>query len=286
MSVLSCPIGIFDSGYGGLTVLEPLIKAFPGQAWHYIGDCKRAPYGCRDTDDLLSINREVIAALAHLGVKCVVMACNTSCATVIDTLRAENDIPIFSLITAAAAIVKDQKKKRIAIIATPSTVDSGAYGEAIRLAAPGSQVLEIPCPELVSLVESDAMTGTAARRAVKKYAQAIQAFRADVMIHGCSHYPHFEWLFQAYLPHGEYQWINPAHGLIAPLRSWIQSHQQTHLTPSHLDSQSPAHVHFWISSGYASGFRDRLGRLGWEPIPHTVHEQCLGHPLAVSLSRS
>ena len=165
----SAPIGIFDSGVGGLTVLQQLKKQLPNESIVYFGDTARLPYGIRSQAEILQFTREIITWLQQQQVKMVIMACNTSSALALETVRQEFNIPILGVILPGAKAAV-QQGKRIGVIATPATAKSNAYKQAILEIAPDAQVWQVGCPEFVPLIEQNRMADAIAR-GILKYLQ-------------------------------------------------------------------------------------------------------------------
>lgn len=216
------PIGIFDSGVGGLTVLSQLIDAFPTESFLYFGDNERAPYGNKTIPELMQINKEIIQFLESQNIKMLVMACNTSCATVLDTLLPYIHTPITGLIAPAVrAAALATRNKKIVVLATFNTVRSHFYQKSL-LAADGSfTVTEIACPEWVPLVESNQLNSPQAKQTADYYAQQIRELGADTVIYGCSHFPYFHPLLSPELP-SDIVFVDPARAIVPEVRHQLQ----------------------------------------------------------------
>ncbi len=182
------PIGLYDSGVGGLSVVREVFRQLPAEAVHYLGDTARVPYGGRQTSELVGFNREILAYLASEGAKAILVACNTSCATSLEVLRPECPVPVVGLIDAGARSALAHGR-RIAVLATEATVRSGAYEHAITAMEPGAQVVSVACPGLVPVIESGEWDGEAARSAVRKAIAPLRGIPLDAAVLGCTHYP-------------------------------------------------------------------------------------------------
>ncbi|MFC1754429.1 glutamate racemase [Thermoproteota archaeon] len=203
------PIGLFDSGVGGLTILGRLQTCFPNESYVYVGDSGRAPYGDKSFEELYQINKEIVAFLREKNIKMLVMACNTSCANFLDTLQQELPFPVIGLITPASkSAVLTSKNKRIAVLGTTQTISKHVYAHEIQKLLPEAQVLELAGPELVPLVESGQMFSDEGIAVCRHYMKKILDFGADTLIYGCSHYPYFEPVFKRFAPQITY--IDPA----------------------------------------------------------------------------
>ena len=183
------PIGIFDSGVGGLTVYRALHEHLPNERFVYLGDTARVPYG---TKSLATVERYAVENaqfLAARGIKLLVVACNTASALALPAIRSALNIEVAGVIgPGARAAVAGQKGKRIGVIATESTVQSGAYTAAIAKADPGAVVIERACPLFVALAEEGWAVQDVARMVAETY---LKDFRAgiDTLVLGCTHYP-------------------------------------------------------------------------------------------------
>ena len=187
------PIGIFDSGLGGLTAVRALASAAPWESFVYLGDTAHAPYGDRTAEQLRALSRQNVGFLRGRGVKALLVACNTSTANAMDVMLAENpDLPLLGVIEpAAGAAVSATETGRIGLLATAATVSSGAYERAIRRLAPEAAVTAVACPKLVPLVEAGRTdpSDPALAGAAREYAAPLLAAGADTVILGCTHYP-------------------------------------------------------------------------------------------------
>ena len=196
-STISAPLGLFDSGIGGLTVLRRLRETLPDHDIVYLADQARVPYGGRPFDELFSFLETNLAYLRSRGAQMIVMACNTSCAVAADYGWPDMDVPILDLIDNAAEMVGRTGLRRIGVIATAATVRSGAYGRAIRSRMEGVQIQEVAAPELVPLVESGCVSGAEALAVVKRACAPFS--RLDAVVYGCTHYPVLDECFEAVL---------------------------------------------------------------------------------------
>ncbi len=185
----SSPIGIFDSGVGGLTVYRALHEHLPNERFVYLGDTARVPYG---TKSLATVGRYAVENaqfLAARGVKLLVVACNTASALALPAIRQALDIDVVGVIgPGARAAVAGSSGKRIGVIATESTVQSGAYTQAIAKADPGAAVIERACPLFVPLAEEGWADEEVARAVAETYLKDLRS-SIDTLVLGCTHYP-------------------------------------------------------------------------------------------------
>ncbi|MBA2494613.1 MAG: glutamate racemase [Acidobacteria bacterium] len=187
------PIGIFDSGVGGLTVYHALHNRLPNEYFIYLGDTARVPYG---TKSLATIERYAIENsqfLASRGIKILVVACNTASALALPKIREKIDVDVVGVIgpgaREAVKITKEKGIPKIGVIATEATVQSRAYSEAIRKASEKAEIIETPCPLFVSLAEENWTREPETFSIAKKYLQKIVNAKVDALVLGCTHYP-------------------------------------------------------------------------------------------------
>jgi glutamate racemase len=184
------PIGVFDSGVGGLTVLRELQRQLPSEATIYFADLGHFPYGPRYQAQVRHFALNIIRFLEKLDVKMVVIACNTATAAALNTAREVFDIPIIGVITPGAeAAVAATRNKRIGVISTEGTLQSQEYLHAIREANPTIGVLPKAAPELVDLVEAGKAEAPETEAVLREALDDILQYRADTLILGCTHYP-------------------------------------------------------------------------------------------------
>ncbi|HIK34378.1 MAG TPA: glutamate racemase [Thermosynechococcus sp. M98_K2018_005] len=204
-------IGVFDSGVGGLTVLQALQSLLPQESFLYFGDTARLPYGTRRRGEILQYVREILTWMHSHGVKMAVMACNTSSALALTQVRSEFPFPILGLIVPAAKMAVT-RGKRIGVIATPATVKSGAYARALQELSPTVAIAQVACPEFVPLVESNCLEGDRVHRIVRQTLRPLVDFDPDTLIYGCTHYPHLRHVIEQYLPAPVHH-LDPAHAV-------------------------------------------------------------------------
>ena len=184
------PIGVFDSGIGGLTVVRELLRQLPEERILYFGDTARVPYGPKSPDTVVRYSREITYHLRDEGVKAVVVACNTATAHALAALREEFLLPIVGVIDPGArAAAAASQSGRIGVIGTHGTIASGAYERAIRARAPTARITSRACPLLVPLVEEGWLDSDATRLIVHEYLAPLHADDVDTLVLGCTHYP-------------------------------------------------------------------------------------------------
>jgi len=184
------PIGVFDSGIGGLTVVKALMRELPSESIVYFGDTARVPYGTKSKSTIVKFSLENVEFLLRFGVKCIVIACNTSSSWALPTLRKYFKVPIIGVIRPGAlAAVRQTRKKRIGVIGTKATVHSRAYEQAIHRLDPTVKVFSQCCPLFVPLVEEGWLNGSVCREVAERYLEPLKRQRIDTLILGCTHYP-------------------------------------------------------------------------------------------------
>jgi glutamate racemase len=183
-------IGVFDSGIGGLTVLQRIIEVLPRENTVYLGDTARAPYGTKSVDTVLRYSFENSAFLVEKGVKAVVVACNTSTAIALERLRDHLSVPVVGVIEPGVRkAVKSTKNKKVGVIGTEATIQSGAYTQALKAADPGIEVYSRACPLFVPLVEEGWTDNPVVEMTVQQYLAGFKQSGIDTLILGCTHYP-------------------------------------------------------------------------------------------------
>lgn len=207
------PIGVFDSGVGGLTVLREVYRQLPQEATIYFGDTARLPYGVRSPAEILQYVRDILDWMQQQGVKMVLMACNTSSALALEIVRSEYPFPILGVILpgAKAAALAGQ---RIGVIATPATAKSNAYRQAILEIDPNIQVWQVGCPEFVPLIEAGRIHDPYTQQVARCYLQPLLAQQIDTLVYGCTHYPHLAPVLQSFLP-ATVKLVDPAVHVVA-----------------------------------------------------------------------
>ena len=184
------PIGIFDSGLGGLTVAHAIFERLPHDATIYFGDTARVPYGPKSAETVRRYSLEILAWLLAQGVKAVVVACNTSTAHALETLTGASPVPVIGVIEPGArAAVRAAGGRPIGVIGTAGTIGSGAYERAIRRLSPGARVVARACPLFVPLVEEGWFAHPATRLVAGEYLAPLRAEAVAALVLGCTHYP-------------------------------------------------------------------------------------------------
>jgi len=197
------PIGIFDSGIGGLTVARAIFEQLPGESTVYFGDTARVPYGPKSPETVRRYSLEILRWLMEQRVKAVVIACNTSTAHALETLQAESPVPVIGVIEPGAAAAASVGGERpIGVIGTAGTIASNAYAKAIRRARPEAKVEQRACPLFVPLVEEGWFDHPAADLIAQEYLAPLTAAGVGALVLGCTHYPLLKPLLQRVMGSG------------------------------------------------------------------------------------
>ena len=186
----SRPIGVFDSGAGGLTVLHECLVTLPHEDAVYLGDNARLPYGPRPLDEIRRFAHEIGCYLERQEVKLVVVACNSATAAALPDLQLSLRVPVVGVLRPEAhAAVLATRNRRIGLLATQATVASGRYEALVQSLDAGVELVGVACPRLVPLIEGDDPFGEETAAAVRQYAAPLKAAAVDTVILGCTHYP-------------------------------------------------------------------------------------------------
>lgn len=255
------PIGVFDSGLGGLTVLRELYRQLPQESLLYFADTARLPYGTRSYNEILQFVREILHWMVAQDVKMVIMACNTCSALALETVRSEFQIPILGVILPGARAAVEIGE-RIGVIATPATATSNAYRQAILEVNQTSNVWQVSCPELVPLIEQNRLNDPYVREVAQGYLAPLQQKQIDTLVYGCTHYPYLAPILGELLP-PTVNFIDPAEHVV------IATEQELELMGLK-NTQPPAPTRFCVS-GDAEQFAQRSRHwLGCTPVVEKI----------------
>ncbi|HAN25918.1 MAG: glutamate racemase [Microbacterium sp.] len=188
----SAPIGIFDSGVGGLTVARAISQLLPAESLLYVGDTAHSPYGPKPIADVRRYSLEVLDTLVEQGVKMLVIACNTASSAMLRDARERYDVPVVEVIgPAVRTAVATSRSGRIGVIGTLGTISSGAYQDMLQI-APGVEVFTQACPLFVEFVERGVTGSPEVLRAAEEYLAPLREAGVDTLVLGCTHYPFLE----------------------------------------------------------------------------------------------
>lgn len=191
------PIGLMDSGVGGLTVAKEIMRQLPYEQIVYVGDTARCPYGPRSSEEIRKFTWEMTHFLLKKNIKMLVIACNTATAAALDDIRSKIDIPVVGVILPGArTALKVTNNYRIGVIGTVRTINSGAYEKALKTLNKSVYVKSLACPKFVPLVESGECEGPLAKKVVAETLAPLKNYNLDTLILGCTHYPLLQTIIQ------------------------------------------------------------------------------------------
>ena len=186
----NAPIGVFDSGVGGLTVAREIMRQIPNERIVYFGDTARVPYGSKSKDNIIKFSRQIIRFLQAENVKAIVIACNTASALALDEMQQEFDLPILGVVKPGAKVaVETTANKRIGLIGTEANIRSGVYTRYIKSLDDEAKVFEKACPLFVPLVEEGWLHDDITLQVASRYLEELKEKDIDTLIMGCTHYP-------------------------------------------------------------------------------------------------
>lgn len=189
-SMKYAPIGVFDSGVGGLTVAREIMRQIPNERIVYFGDTARVPYGSKSRDTVTRYSRQIVRFLQSCRIKTIVVACNTASAYALDEIEKEVDIPMLGVVKPGArTAVEATKNGRIGVIGTEATIGSQLYNQYIKQLNPQAQIYEKACPLFVPLVEEGLWQDPVTDEITSRYLAELKDIGIDTLILGCTHYP-------------------------------------------------------------------------------------------------
>ncbi len=219
------PIGVFDSGVGGLTVVRSLVQQLPGENFIYFGDTAHIPYGNKSRDELFQYARAIIAFLLEHDVKAIVVACGTHSSITLPEMESTCPVPLLGVVKSGArSAIRASQNGKIGIIATQASINSGSYGKNIQENSINSQVFPMACPGFVPLVESGQLDGPEVEAAVKQYVLPLMDEGIDTLVMGCTHYPFLEAIIKHYVG-AEVTLVDPAMETIEELSMILMDKQ-------------------------------------------------------------
>jgi len=257
----SSPIGMFDSGVGGLTVLEKVTRLLPKESVIYLADTARVPYGGRSNSEIIKINKEILDYFMGLGVKLVIIACGTSSAIAYPLLKDKYKVPMISMIEGGAKLAAAATNNRkIGVIATVGTINSLAYQKAIKALNKEAEVFGVACPLLVPLIEGGFADSDETEKVLKEYLKPLRAAKIDTLVLGCTHYPHLTKMIKGILGPG-ITIIDPAEEAVRTAKD-ILAKTRT----ANIGNAPPEHR--FLVTGPVSSFKEIGSRLLGRPITH------------------
>ena len=216
------PIGVFDSGVGGLTVAREISRQLPYENIVYFGDTARVPYGSKSQNTIIRFSEQIIRFLRTKQVKAIVIACNTASALALDAVKDEFDLPIIGVvIPGARAAVEATTNGKVGVVGTEATVQSGMYTKVIQGMNPKIEVIEKACPLFVPLVEEGFKEHIVTREIIEYYLESMRNTDIDAMILGCTHYPLLRSKIREYMG-DKIQIVNPAYETSMDLKRLLE----------------------------------------------------------------
>lgn len=247
------PIGVFDSGVGGLTVAREIMRQIPGERIIYFGDTARVPYGSKSKDTIIGFSRQIAKFLRTKEVKAIVIACNTASAFALETLSRENDIPVIGVVKPGAKVAaKTTKNGKIGIIGTIGTVNSNIYNEYIRGINPELKVFSKACPLFVPLVEEGWLYDSIMVEVADRYFSELKGYGIDTLVLGCTHYPLIRHTLQKVIGE-DVALVNPAYETAISLRKVLKEKDllcESRMTAGEAMEEASLPEHeFYVSDG-------------------------------------
>ena len=222
MADRNAPIGVFDSGVGGLTVAREIIRQMPKERVVYFGDTARLPYGTKSEDTVIQYSRQIIRFLKTQNVKAIVIACNTASAYALSTVKKECDVPIIGVIEAGARMAaRATKNGKIGVIGTEGTINSGIYGTTIHHWNPKAKVFGKACTLFVPLVEEGLLHDSVTDEIASRYMVDLKAKYIDTLVLGCTHYPLIRSTLRRIMGDGV-ELVNPAYETAIELKGLLE----------------------------------------------------------------
>ncbi len=235
------PIGVFDSGLGGLTVVKELFRQLPKESVVYFGDTARVPYGTKSPEAIIRFSQENVTILKQYQVKMIVIACNTSSSFALPALRQQFDLPVVGVIgPGAKKAVQVTRNGRIGVIATAATINSGQYAKTIKKLQPSIKVFGQKCPLFVPLIEEGWTGKEVSRQIAQEYLRPFKKARIDTLILGCTHYPLLKPVLRQVMGEGV-MLVDSAQSVVEEVKELLQN------TNCARQSQSPPARRFLVS---------------------------------------
>jgi glutamate racemase len=261
------PIGVFDSGLGGLTVVNQLMKHLPGESIIYFGDTARVPYGSKSTLTIQKFSQQIAGFLQNQGVKLIVVACNTASSVALDQVKESSSVPVIDVIEPGArAALRKSVSRRIGIIGTTATISAGKYETILKTLETNVSVFSQACPLFVPLVEEGWIESPVTEQVARIYLNPLMQNRIDSLILGCTHYPIIKDTIKKIVD-GNVQIIDSAIETAVKVRETLESH---HL----LNDAKTDPEHLFYVSDFPRKFEEIARRLLGQPLMN-VHRIAL-----------
>jgi glutamate racemase len=261
------PIGIFDSGVGGLTVVKSLLARLPGESFVYYGDTAHVPYGTKKREELCKYATDIISFLLSCEVKTIVVACNTSSSVTLPEIEKTCPVPIVGVVKPGARVAaRATSNGKIGVIATQATVDSGSYSVNIKAMDSRHEIFSVVCPRLVPLVEAGMLEGPEIHQAVKEYIAPLLNQGIDTLVMGCTHYPFLASVISDIVGNGV-TLVDPAAETIEELIRMLEKNDILN------DKQTIGTREFYVSGNEESFYK--VGRLLLGDVIQKIHRNKL-----------
>lgn len=215
------PIGIFDSGVGGITVLKEIYKQLPNEHLIYLGDTKNFPYGNKSKEEIIKFAIQNVEYLIKKNVKIIVIACGTATSQAIEILQNKFEIPIMGIIEPTVEYVKNKNYNKIGVIATEGTIRNGAWENKLKEKIQNIEVINKACPMLATIAEEGRATGEEGRKAIKEYMEIFKKNKINKIILGCTHFPIYEQVIRDELEY-EVELINTGKTVAKKLKKYLK----------------------------------------------------------------
>lgn len=239
------PIGVFDSGLGGLTVAREIMRSLPDEKIVYFGDTARVPYGNKSKETVIRYSEQIVRFLMTQNIKAIVIACNTASSLALPDIQAEVDMPVIGVVEPGAKMAAEATKNgRVGVIATKATIDSGAYTEQIHKINPAISVIGEACPLLVPLVEEGWLHDKVTDEVIMRYLDEVLDHNIDTLILGCTHYPLLRSEIHRLIG-DKVTLINPAYETARVFSALLREKKLLSRTPVNDDDPSP--YRFYVS---------------------------------------
>lgn len=263
----SAPVGVFDSGVGGLTVAREIMRHLPSENIVYFGDTARVPYGSKSKDNIIRYSRQIIHFLQTKGVKAIVIACNTASALALDVVSKECDIPIIGVVVpgARAALAATQTKK-IGVIGTEGTIRSAMYEKIIQEMDPEATVIGKACPLFVPLVEEGFAKHHVTEEIIDYYLASFMDSDIDSLILGCTHYPLLRSRIREYFG-DKINLVNPAYETAMDLKNLLKKYDLENKDILSAEEENKGHPTY---SFYVSDAADKFKQFANSILPYDI----------------
>ena len=246
INIADAPIGVFDSGVGGLTVAREIMRQIPNERIVYFGDTARVPYGSKSRETITRFSKQIVRFLKTYDVKTIVVACNTASAYALDTLEKEIDIPIIGVVKPGAKVASDATRNgKIGVIGTEATIGSQIYTQYIKEINPKETIYGKACPLFCPLVEEGLWQDPVTDEIARRYLSELIDIDIDTLILGCTHYPLIHSTVAKIMGEGV-TLVNPAYETARELKEMLEKNNLLQTTPPALGSNQ---YQFFVSDG-------------------------------------